>query len=365
MEIDEYGLTERFSIMTVDGRQADAAALAYIRENYPQTLKNGLYSALLAKVDKSTNRPAGNANKGVLEHTEQKENAKMQMSEQAVPNYESLRQYIEYGFTLYAQKAGFNDKVKLFPVDWRQAMDKYTKSAGDALATIKTADELQTALKNGVLSFSFLPSEKGFLCFDIDSGHKNGIDGLQVFTSYFAEKNISYDFFNGKAVYTDTPSGGRHLYFNAQWVTDIEHYLTDFLQNVEIRAKGNGRKLTAAGSVKNGTVYFLHGRIADAPELPNMLIKHITPAPKKTQAPTRQKEATAGGYSLQYLVNMAIQDNDGAGRNNTAYHIGFRIGKQYDFESIITECAGRAVFADFDEAELRTAVASGIKNSRY
>lgn len=350
-DIDEYDILECFSIMK-DGGATDDAALEFIRQTYPQTLKNGVYSVLLQKIGKSINQAQNGVN------TEQKE--------KVTPDAGTLQQYLDMGFTLYAQKEGFNGKVDRYLVDWREPMTKYTKGASGEPAALRTAADLQTAINNGVVLFSFLPSEKNFLCFDIDSGHDNGIDGLKIFTSYFAEKNIVYDFFTGLAVYTETPSGGRHLYFNAGWITDIEKYMTDFLQNVEIRAKGNKKTLTAAGSTRHGKLYTLHGKLADAPALPNMLIKHITPAPRPQQTIQPHKTDLHGnGYTLAKLVDFVINDKAGDGRNNTAYSIGFRIGKQYDLENIVSECRSRPIFSDFAESELRTAIKSGINNSRH
>ena len=210
-----------------------------------------------------------------------------------------------------------------------------------------------------------MPCEKDYLCFDIDSGHANEIDGLQVFADYFKQRGIAYNFFHSGATWTETPSGGRHLYFK-DW-TDTEKYLTEPFDNVEVRGRGNRKTLTAAGSVKNETLYRLHGTLKDAPDLPNMLIKHITPAPKKQAAPKRTEYTPRnnGGYQLAKLIDFALQDNAGRGRNDTAYSIGFRIGKQYDIESVIADCRGRTIFADFPESELRTAINSGMKNSKY
>lgn len=358
--MDVYDLLERFSIMTVDGNQTDAAALDFIRRTYPKTLSNGLYGELMETISK---RPSGNApeNTSPERPTKQKEKAD-------APNFETLRQYTAAGFTLYAQKAGKNKEGNSFPyyVDWKNKIDRYTKGAGKQDAAISTEAELQTAIENGVKIFVFMPGERNYLCIDLDRGHENGIDGLQVFADYFTQRGIEYDFFESGAVYVDTPSGGRHLYFK-DW-TDTEKYLTVPFKNVEVRARGNDQTLTAAGSVKKETLYRLHGTIKDAPELPNWLVKHITPRPTtRTAAPVRKAYTprNQGGYSLGKLVDFVLQDKAGEGRNNTAYTIGFRIGKQYDIESVIAECRGRELFAGFPESELRTAINSGMKNSKY
>ena len=367
--MDAYDLLERFAIMTIDGNQTDETALEYIRETYPQTLKNGVYREFLQSIGKL---PAGTENAPQNQSTGQGEQMTEQKEKTDAPDFETLRQYTAAGFTLYAQtlyaqKAGKNDQGKTFPyfIDWKAKIDRYTKSTDQATAAISTETELKTAIENGVKLFAFLPCEKDYLCFDIDVGHANGIDGLQVFADYFKQKGIAYSFFNSGAVYTETPSGGRHLYFK-DW-TDTEKYLTEPFENVEVRGRGNRKILTAAGSVKNEKLYRLHGTLKDAPDLPNMLIKHITPAPKKQAAPKRTEYTPRnnGGYQLAKLIDFALQDNAGRGRNDTAYSIGFRVGKQYDIESVIADCRGRAIFADFPESELRTAINSGMKNSKY
>ena len=362
--INAYDLLERFSIMTIDGNQAEETALEYIRQTYPQTLKNGIYREFLQSIGKT---PAGPGNAPQNESTGQGEKMTEQKEKATAPDFDTLRQYTAAGFTLYAQKAGKNDQGETFRyfIDWKAKIDRYTKSTDQATAAISTETELKTAIENGVKLFAFLPCEKDYLCFDIDSGHANEIDGLQVFADYFKQRGIAYNFFHSGATWTETPSGGRHLYFK-DW-TDTEKYLTEPFDNVEVRGRGNRKTLTAAGSVKNETLYRLHGTLKDAPDLPNMLIKHITPAPKKQAAPKRTEYTprNQSGYQLAKLIDFALQDNAGRGRNDTAYSIGFRIGKQYDIESVIADCRGRAIFADFPESELRTAINSGMKNSKY
>lgn len=347
--MDLYDLIERFSIMTVDGNQTEAATLEHIRRAYPETLKNGVYEELLKAIGQKT----------ALEYAETKQEKKAE-----VADFETLRQYTAEGFTLYAQKSGKNDKGESFRycVDWRAMTDRHTKGADLQTSAIHTEPELKTAIGNGVMLFAFLPCERNYLCFDIDRGHENGIDGLQVFADYFIQRGVSYNFFHAGAVYTETPSGGRHLYFK-DW-TDTGKYLADLTENVEVRGNGNGKTLTAAGSVRHGTLYQLHGSLQDAPRLPAWLVKHITPAPKPKLKPPVNIPRNQHGYSLSQLVDFVLQDMAGKGRNDTAYRIGFRIGKLYDTESVIAECMGRELFASFPESELRTAINSGIKNSK-
>ena len=305
-------------------------------------------------------------------------------------DFNILRQYIDCGFTLEAckpcrqaqNKSGAAQwKTVYIPCDWRQKINisgrpdfpTASKDAGNADAKyIRSTDELKTAINNGVHNFQFLPSERRYLCIDIDRGHDNGIDGIKAFTDFFKEKNILYDFFNNATVFVDTPSGGVHLYF-LDW-TDINGYLpqfvnprTGYINVIEIRGKGNGKKLTAAGSVKNGKPYILHGAIKNAPNLPNMLIKYITakPAEPRASAETKQSYNNPRAYSLPKLIDFVLDDNAGLGRNDTGYKIGYRVGGQYDINDIVQECYTRPLFSGFPESELRTALKSGIKNSKH
>lgn len=319
---DYYELLERFSIMTVDGNLSDREAMEYCSKYAPPELMAELRDT---KPTEKTN----------------------------TPDFDTLHQYIEMGFTLYSQKQKGQGR---FFIDW-----KTTKSAKKHEAAIVNGEELKTAINNGVKLFAFLPSEKNYFCFDIDSGHANGVDGLQVFADYFKQKGIEYNFFNPDAIYTQTPRGGRHLYFK-DW-TNTPKYLTEPFNNVEVMARGNSKTLTAAGSIKNETLYKLHGFLKDAPNLPNMLIKHITPAPKpQYKKDFGQKQAS---YELSEIIDSVIQKKSGCGRNNTAWAIGFRIGQQYSFEKVFADCIGRAIFADFPESELRQAINNGIKASKY
>ncbi len=302
------------------------------------------------------------------------------------PDFDTLKQYIDFGFTLIACKPYRHTETKngveqwktdYIPCDWSKKKDiqgrldfptASKKNNNTETKYIHSIDELKQAIDKGIYNFHFLPSEKGFLCIDIDKGHANEVDGIKLFNDFFREKNIAYDFFNESAVYADTPSGGIHLYFNAEWAK-IDKYLTNFINenkyigNIEIRGAGNQKDLTAAGSIKNGRSYILHGKLKDAPQLPNMLIKYITPKPNELK--TTKDNNNSKGYSISKLIDLVFKDYKGLGRNNTAYQIGYRVGSQYNIESIIQECYTRPLFSDFSESELRTALNSGIKNSKY
>jgi len=310
-------------------------------------------------------------------HTQAKKN-------ETTPDFEILAQYISCGFTLTACKQIAHKEVSAdgkevfktdyIPCNWNAWNDYQgrrifeTASAKNGNADTKyvhTLEDLETAIHNGVTLFRFYPADKNYLCFDIDKGHENEIDGVKVFLDYFAERDIKYDFFAKSMVYVDTPSGGKHIYFDATTAQDIEKFNTEFMQNVEIRGKGNRKDLTAAGSVKNGKRYILHGDIAKALQIPNFLIKHVTPKPRPEYKKPGNYTGERKGYSLDWLVKTVIADNAGESRNNLAYKIGYRIGKQYDLESIKTECLTHLEFANFPIAELETALQSGMKNSKY
>jgi hypothetical protein len=298
-DIDEYDILECFSIMK-DGGATDDAALEFIRQTYPQTLKNGVYSVLLQKIGKSINQAQNGVN------TEQKE--------KVTPDAGTLQQYLDMGFTLYAQKEGFNGKVKRYPVDWRAPMTKYTKGAADDLAALQTAAELQTAINNGVILFTFRPAEKSFLILDIDR-HEGKADGLNNFYKFMSEigaqdkdafKNIEGGSF---PVYTQSAGGGYHLYFNAAMTPNLA--ATKSLAD-EVETRWGNLQLTAAGSVKHSNRYTLHGKIADAPDIPVFLLPYIQNAPKEENRKTvYQHTDRKDGYSGRpdLIEKWALESN--------------------------------------------------------
>lgn len=111
----------------------------------------------------------------------------------------------------------------------------------------------------------------------------------------------------------------------------------------------------------------MHGELKDAPPLPIFFIDYLSKSPKEelkrpySNTKTWQKK---NGYSLQQLIEYARADHQGEGRNNTAYAIGYRVGKQYSYEEIKAECSF-LLAPDFSEKELETALKSGIKNSKH
>ncbi|GHT93338.1 hypothetical protein FACS1894122_08420 [Alphaproteobacteria bacterium] len=191
--------------------------------------------------------------------------------------------------------------------------------------------------------FRFIPADAGFVCIDIDRGHANGIDGLAKFYEMFEKLNIFrpqlpkilQDIENGSfPVYTNTPSGGFHLYFKYKGQAMKKCIPT---QNVEI-FHANGA-VAAPGSIKNNKPYIFHGSLDDAPKLPPLLEKIIHQSmasedqwkaqPKFTYQQPRDKSIP----TLEKLAEYAENDGNYAGRNELCFEIARRAARYGDYYS--------------------------------
>lgn len=273
----------------------------------------------------------------------------------------ALMQYIKAGFTLYAQSEGTNKGGRYY-VDFRKPCKYYPKGVKKDQSAIKTESDLHTALENGVTLFCFVPADCGLICLDLDKGHSDGVNGVESFRKLLEQANIDPKAIFG-GVRVESVSGGLHLYYRDDFRGD---YKTTLGAGVEVRGGKNKQALTAAGSMRNGKQYTMRGNLAEIPIIPLSLLRLVrkpNPAPETLRKPTYNRER--GNFALDRLIDYALKDHSTDGRNQKAYFIGFRVGSQYDAESVISACASLPDFADFPESELRTAIQSGIKNSKY
>ncbi|GHU19561.1 hypothetical protein FACS189472_09530 [Alphaproteobacteria bacterium] len=191
--------------------------------------------------------------------------------------------------------------------------------------------------------FRFIPANADFVCIDIDRGHANGIDGLAKFYEMFEKLNIFrpqlpkilQDIENGSfPVYTDTPSGGFHLYFKYKGRAMKKCIPAP---NVEI-FHANGA-VAAPGSIKNDKPYIFHGSLDDAPKLPPIIEKIIHQSmasedqwkapPKFTYQQPRDKSIP----TLEQLAEYAENDGNYAGRNELCFEIARRAARYGDYYS--------------------------------
>ena len=359
-------LAERFSIATIDGGQSDSGAIACLLQRYPLTNETAAgWRSFLDGVSNPLNalpieRRAAAELRGLLIpfcNAEKKE---------AQPDREALAQYIDLKFTLYAQKE--TQCGRTF-ADWRTG-----KPSKQPQSVIKTLDGLDAALAAGFELFSFLPSERDFVCIDVDRGHENGIDGWASYHAFLRARGIEGNPLSESRAIVDTPSGGNHLYFLARSDT---RYAGAICEGVEVFGAGRGNLLTAAGSVKKGRVYALHGRLSDTALLPrkvnNFIAKDIfteQAAQSSNQGKSRHAASARRGYirypeyTLAEKVAYYAAKSPKAGRNNTAHFCALRLGWQSSFNELYAAMRAHPELGTLPDGELRTAIQSGISESR-
>lgn len=296
--MDVYELLERFSIMTVDGNQTDAAALDYIRRTYPETLSNGLYGELMEAINK---RPGGNApEKGVNR-----------------PEPCTLEVYLQ-------------SKIALIPSKDKRPLIAYSK---EPERLITDSRSLQDWKQKGVTEYGFIPSRNNLLVLDLDKGdsHANKTDGIENFMQtirgHKLTKKLQAFFSNFPAsfpCYTQTPSGGLHLYFKASYITpEIARRFDNAALNAKnIELKYNA-KVTAAGSLCNGKEYILHGALEATPEMTFDLLDLLTKAPPKAPKAQYRKFERADGRKWndtpEGIIDKAIELYSGYGNHDFVY----------------------------------------------
>lgn len=245
------------------------------------------------------------------------------------PQIATLEKYIKEG-------------IKLIPTKPNQEGNFYQlkKNKGtpqEETIKIDSLPGLQYWIDKGIERFIFIPKEAGFLCFDLDRNHGDGVDGVNNFYSWLKENGLEqiplFKNLDGGSfpTYTTTASGGLHLYFKC--TGDLKTFAT-IAPGVEI--KYNGLNLTAGGSVKNGKPYSLHGELNKAPTIPAPLLLKLSKVlskepPKPTARNYQAKEK--GGFTSDQLLDFARQDSRGGNHD------------------IILQMAGRLKRAGYSEAD--------------
>ena len=145
--------------------------------------------------------------------------------------------------------------------------------------------------RKGVTEYGFVPGRHNLFVIDLDTGegHANKENGIENFKALIAGAELSNKlrtFFSSFPVnfpcYTQTPSGGLHIYFKADYITQeiAGRFNRNPLKNKNIELKLN-EKVTAAGTVRNGRAYVMHGSLESAPRITLDLLASLTlPRPK-------------------------------------------------------------------------------------
>ncbi|GHT43698.1 hypothetical protein AGMMS49921_12210 [Endomicrobiia bacterium] len=186
--------------------------------------------------------------------------------------------------------------------------DKYKEAFTSCLADIKALclgkGDLQGRAKGTVIkAFRFIPKDNGYLIIDIDRNHADGIDGLELFYTFFekigktrdtmpqAMQNIERGSF---PCFLSTPSGGFYLYF--KFNQDVKVKTTLDAKGIDILYT---KQAAAAGSIKLKGEYILHGKLTDAPILYGFIKKHILQPSPLANSNLKYKYTNAIIKSLQ------------------------------------------------------------------
>jgi hypothetical protein len=203
-----------------------------------------------------------------------------------------------------------------------------------------------------------------FLVLDIDRNHKDGGDGLVALYKHLENigkpramlptfmRDIDRERF---PFYTQTPSGGMHLYFKY-----TGHYITGSLApNVEVK------NLQVSAGWKAGKPYILHGNIEDAPLLPAFILEKITPPKGEPPSyhPSWQEKKVWGRPAWSLIVAWTDKDNRaGAGRNNRAYSLALHAAShEWPKEDTLAALQAEPSIGDLPVSEITSAVNSAYK----
>lgn len=185
------------------------------------------------------------------------------------------------------------NNIALIPSKDKRPLIAYTKEPAKMITDIKT---LTNWKQKGVTEYGFIPAVNNIVIIDLDkgNGHANKTDGIKNFIDLVSNAKLNdklrgylSNFPANYPCYTQTQSGGLHLYFKASYITPeiAKRFDNTTLNAKNIELKYN-TKVTAAGSVYNGKAYTMHGNLTNRPEMTldllDLLTKTPQTAPKKS-----------------------------------------------------------------------------------
>ncbi len=176
--------------------------------------------------------------------------------------------------------------------------DFFSKSSdNDSSAYTTDMGEIATLWSNGRRRFKAFIRGK-FLVLDID--RKPGkIDGLKEFYRLFSREILPAELQclpESFPTYTQTPSGGFHLYFKYD---GLEFKLRELAPGVEVKEL----QVTTSGSRKENGEYVLHGELDNAPPLYGVIVDAIEKTKRKKEQTkaerSRPQTQAAADYPLR------------------------------------------------------------------
>ena len=313
---------ERFFIMDSQPNANQEYIFNYLATRYGQDIADSIKSKYTAPQTSPQIEKIG----GILQQSTLNPTEAPNPPQKPAISVSTLEKYIKAG-------------IKLIPTKPNQEGNFYQLKKDGELIKIDSLPGLKYWIDHGIERFIFIPKEAGFLCFDLDRNHGDGVDGVNNLYSWLKDNGLEqiplFKNLDGGSfpTYTTTASGGLHLYFKC--TGELKTFAT-IAPGVEI--KYNGLNITAGGSVKNGKAYSLHGELNKAPIIPAPLLLKLSKV--LSQEPPKQKPKTWGnqarekrGFTADQLLDFARQDSKGGNHD------------------IILQMAGRLKRAGYTEAD--------------
>lgn len=320
---------ERFCIMDSQSDVDQEYIFNYLARRYGDEITNYIKSKYARPVQAPSVENKGDILQATYRNTTDAEKATRNPAIDVL----TLEKYINAGIKLIPTKP--NQEGNFFQLKKNKGTDQ------EEIIKIDSLPGLQYWIEKDIERFIFIPKEAGFLCFDLDRNHGDGVDGVNNFYSWLKDNGLDQiplfkDLDGGSfPTYTTTASGGLHLYFKC--TADLKTFAT-IAPGVEI--KYNGLNITAGGSVKNGKPYSLHGELNKAPTIPAPLLLRLSKVlskepPKQTARPygNTPQAKEKKGFTSDQLLDFARQDSRGGNHD------------------IILQMAGRLKRAGYSEAD--------------
>ncbi|GHT34216.1 hypothetical protein AGMMS49592_3860 [Endomicrobiia bacterium] len=303
----------------------------------------------------------------------------------------TLKHYIDNGIKLIG---AYENKALIAGGDNEDYKEALTSCLTDIEALCLGKGDLHGRAKGTVIkAFRFIPKDNGYLIIDIDRNHADGIDGLELFYTFFEKLGKTKDAMSQAMsdieggsfpCFVSTPSGGFHLYF--KFNQDLKTKQTLDAKGIDILYT---KQATAAGSAKANGKYIMHGKLTDAPMLYGFIKKHIIQTSpqvnpnvkyeyssnkmltdnavldKKVKNEYSNNKIHERKYTWDEIVKYTNKDGDGTGgRNNRAYSLAYKAATHgLDLQDTIHELLSEPDINGLSQKEIETTAKSAYKKA--
>ncbi|MBR5675313.1 MAG: hypothetical protein IKX14_02585, partial [Neisseriaceae bacterium] len=195
---------ERFFIMDSQPNANQEYIFNYLATRYGQDISDSIKS----KYTTPQIAPQIEKNGGILQQSTLNPTEAPKAPQKPAISVSTLEKYIKAG-------------IKLIPTKPNQEGNFYQLKKDGELIKIDSLPGLKYWIDHGIERFIFIPKEAGFLCFDLDRNHGDGVDGVNNLYSWLKDNGLEqiplFKNLDGGSfpTYTTTASGGIHLYYRS------------------------------------------------------------------------------------------------------------------------------------------------------